>query len=351
MKSPEVVVITGATAGVGRATARRFARTGARLGLVARERERLEETQREVVSLGGQAVILAGDVALPETTERIAAETEAQFGPIDVWVNNAMLSVYSRIWDMPPDEFKRVTEVTYLGYVFGTQAALRRMLPRDRGTIVQVGSSLAYRSIPFQSAYCAAKHAIHGFTDSLRSELIHDHKHVEVTMVQLPSMNTPQFIWAKSRLPQKAKPPAPIFEPEIAAEAIHWSAHHPRREFYLGAMTSIGIKVNKLMPAFLDHYLSTRSFGKTNQRRDPAKPDNLWGPVPGEFGSRGPYSADAQEKSWQLRLSKHRWSLSLAGAGVLGAAAWLWGSRRRAPSAPTRRVRAPAAELEAMGVG
>lgn len=299
------------------------------MGLVARDQVRLELTQREVEELGGQAVIFSGDVADPATTERIAAETETQFGPINIWVNNAMLSVYSRIWEMPPEEFKRVTDVTYLGYVYGTQAALRRMLPRDRGTIVQVGSSLAYRSIPFQSAYCAAKHAIHGFTDSLRSELIHDKKHVAVTMVQLPSMNTPQFIWAKSRLPQKAKPPPPIYQPEIAAEAIHWSAHHPRREFYLGVLTSIGIKLNKVAPALLDHYLSDHSFGKTGEPRNPDKPDNLYGPVAGDFRAHGPFDRDAQGHSLQLRLSKHRGAAALVGAGALGAAAWALTRRRR----------------------
>jgi NAD(P)-dependent dehydrogenase (short-subunit alcohol dehydrogenase family) len=328
-RSNDVVVITGASAGVGRATAQRFARDGARLGLVARSLERLHAAQREVEQFGGRAVVVAGDVADPATTERIAAETEAAFGPIDIWVNNAMASVYSKIWEMPPEEFKRVTDVTYLGYVYGTQAALRRMLPRDHGTIVQVGSSLAYRSIPFQSAYCGAKHAIHGFTDSLRSELIHDHKHIEVTMVQLPSMNTPQFVWVKSRLPQKAKPPAPIYQPEIAAEAIHWSAYHPRREFYLGALTSIGIKLNKVAPAFLDHYLSTRSFGKTDQPRDPNKPDNLWGTVAGDFNAHGPFDADAQDTSWQLRLSKHRAAATLLGVGALGAAAWAMTRQRR----------------------
>jgi hypothetical protein len=185
-----------------------------------------------------------------------------------------------------------------------------------------VGSSLAYRSIPFQSAYCAAKHAIHGFTDSLRSELIHDKKHIDVTMVQLPSMNTPQFVWVKSRLPQAAKPPPPIYQPEIAAEAIYWSAHHPRREFYLGVLTSLGIKINKVAPAFLDHYLSTRSFGKTDELRDPRAPDNLWVPVRGDFDAHGPFDADAQAKSTQLELSKHRVATTLTVAGAVGIAAW-----------------------------
>jgi len=348
--SPEVVVITGASAGVGRATAVRFARAGARLGLVARDRARLLDAQREVEENGGRAIIVVGDVADPATTERLAAETEAAFGPIDIWVNNAMASVYSKIWEMLPAEFKRVTDVTYLGYVYGTQAALRRMLPRDRGTIVQIGSSLAYRSIPFQSAYCAAKHAIHGFTDSLRSELIHDQKHIEVTMVQLPSMNTPQFVWVKSRLPQAAKPPAPIYQPEIAAEAIYWSAHNPRREFYLGVLTSIGIKVNKLAPGFLDRYLSTRSFGKTNEPRDPNAPDNLWAPVSGDFDAHGPFDDEAKERSLQFELSKRRLATTLTLASAFGIAAWgltkMCGRgavtrQKRAASAPRSGVALP----------
>lgn len=328
---PETVVITGASAGVGRATALEFARHGASLGLVARGRDRLESTRREVERLGGRAVVLAGDVADPETAEQIAEMTTSAFGPIDIWVNNAMASVYSKIVEMPPEEFKRVTEVTYLGYVYGTQAALRRMLPRDRGTIVQVGSSLAYRSIPWQSAYCGAKHAIHGFTDSLRSELIDDHSNVQVTMVQLPSMNTPQFVWVKSRLPQQAKPPPPIYQPEVAARTLYWAAHHPRREVYLGAMTSIGIKLNKLWPAFLDHYLVGRSFGKTSTPRNRAQPDNLWQPAPGRWAAHGPFDADAQDHSLQMMFSRYR--AILAGVATVAAAGIIVAriSRRRDP--------------------
>ena len=280
---PEVVVITGASAGIGRATAEIFAREGARLGLLARGGERLEATRSEVERLGGHAVVLTADVADPHATEEIATLTEKKFGPIDIWINNAMASIYSKIAEMTPEEFKRVTDVTYLGVVYGTQAALRRMLPRNRGTIVQVGSALAYRSIPFQSAYCAAKHAIHGFTDSLRSELIAERKNVHVTMVQLPSMNTPQFVWAKSRLPQKAKPPPPIYQPEVAARAIHWAAHHRRREVYVGVSTALGIRLNKICPSILDRYVSGHAFGHTGEARDPDQPDNLWSPAPGAW--------------------------------------------------------------------
>ncbi len=338
MKSAEVVVVTGASAGVGCATAVEFARHGARLGLVARGVERLEATKRAVEAAGGEAVVLAADIADPETAERIAKMVTQAFGPIDVWVNNAMASVYSKIADMTAEEYQRVTDVTYLGYVYGTKAALRRMLPRNHGTIVQVGSSLAYRSIPYQSAYCAAKHAIHGFTDSLRSELIADGKtNIHVTMVQLPSMNTPQFAWVKSRLERKAKPPPPIYQPEVAARTIYWAAHHPRREVYLGAMTSLGIKLNKLMPSFLDHYLVGRSFGKTDERRDPSQPDNLWAPAPGNWGAHGPFDADATDSSTQMELSKRRGLVTgvalAATAGIIGALWWKRHGARRVAAA------------------
>ena len=330
----EVVVITGASAGVGRATAREFARRGACLGLLARGHDRLEATQHEVEELGGRAVILSGDVADPQSTEQLAELTERHFGPIDIWINNAMASVYSRIADMPAEEFKRVTDVTYLGYVYGTQAALRRMLPRNRGAIVQIGSSLAYRSIPYQSAYCAAKYAIRGFTDSLRSELIADRKKIRLTMVQLPAINTPQFAWVKSRLPQKAKPPAPIYQPEVAARTIYWAAHQNRREVYLGINTVVGIKLNKLWPGFLDRYLVGRSFGETHEPRDPNQPDNLWNPAPGPWGAHGPFDRDAEEHSLQIELSKRRATASLVALGLAALTAVWWQSHRPRPHSP-----------------
>lgn len=338
--SPEVVVITGASAGVGRAVARRFARAGACLGLLARDEHRLAAARAEVEALGGRAVYCVGDVADPEAHERIAALTEAAFGPLDIWVNNAMASVYSLIWEMPPEEFQRVTDVTYLGVVYGTQTALRRMRPRNRGAIVQVGSSLAYRSIPYQSAYCAAKHAVHGFTDSLRSELQHDRSNIRLTMVQLPAINTPQFVWVKSRLPQAAKPPSPIYQPEVAADAIYWAAHHDRREVYLGYMTALGIKLNKVWPGLLDRYLINRSFGETNQPRDPAQPDNLWQPAPGDWAARGPFSSESVPRSLQFELSKHRGLLAALGAAA--AVALLLQHRRAAPRISSARHAPPA---------
>ncbi len=324
--NPEVVVVTGASAGVGRAVAEEFARRGAHLGLLARGKERLEAAQREVERLGGRAVILSGDVADPAVTEHLAELTEQAFGPIDIWVNNAMVSVYSQIAEMPAEEFKRVTEVTYLGYVYGTQAALRRMLPRNCGAIVQVGSSLSYRSIPYQSAYCAAKHAVCGFTDSLRSELLANRKHIRLTMVQLPSMNTPQFVWAKNRLPEKAKPPRPIYQAEVAARAIYWAAHCHRREVFVGASTVLGIGLNKIWPGFLDHYLVGHSFSHTHEPRNPDQPDNLWSPAPGRWGAHGPFDGDARDFSWEMSLSRRRGILMLAGVAI---AAWLLIRRER----------------------
>src|ERR687886_2704359 len=230
----EVVAVTGASAGVGRATAQAFAKRGARVGLISRGRVGLEGAKKEVESFGGKALVLPTDVADAGAVEAAAQKVEEEFGPIDIWVNNAMVSVFSPVKEMTPEEFKRVTEVTYLGYVHGTLAALRRMLPRDRGTILQVGSALCYRGIPLQAAYCAAKHAIQGFTESLRCELIHDRSNVKITMVQMPALNTPQFAWSKSRMPRKAQPVPPIYQPEVAADAIVWAAHHERPELYVG---------------------------------------------------------------------------------------------------------------------
>src|SRR3989442_3877734 len=229
-EKPEVVVITGASAGVGRAMVQAFARRGARLGLIARGPDGLEATRAEVEQLGGSALVFAVDVANAQKVEEAAARVEEEFGPLDIWVNNAMVSVFSPVKEMTAEEFHRVTEVTYLGVVYGTLAALKRMLPRDHGAIVQVGSALAYRGIPLQAAYCGAKHAIQGFTESLRCELLHDNSRVHVVMVQLPAMNTPQFDWVKSRMPRKPQPVPPIYDPEIAAEAIVWAASTLRRE-------------------------------------------------------------------------------------------------------------------------
>jgi len=252
---PEVVVITGASAGLGRAIAQEFGSHGAAVGLISRNSERLETAKKEIEELGGRALVLPLDVADAGAIERAAEQVENELGPIDVWVNNAMASVFSPIEEMEPEEFKRVTEVTYLGVVYGTLSALKRMRQRDRGTIVQVGSALAYRSIPLQSAYCAAKHAIAGFTDSLRCELVHQRSRVRVTMVQMPALNTTQFGWVKSRLSHKAQPVPPIFQPEVGARAVYWAAHHHRRELFVGSSTVAAIMGQKFIPGLLDEYL------------------------------------------------------------------------------------------------
>ena len=314
----EVVVITGASAGVGRASAHNFARHGARIALLARGTDGLEAAQREVQELGGTAIVIPVDVANPEQVEAAAARVEIDLGKIDIWINNAMASVFSPIKEMTPEEFRRVTEVTYLGYVYGTLAALKRMLPRDRGVIVQVGSALAYRGIPLQSAYCAAKHAVQGFCDSLRCELLHDNSGVRLTMVQLPALNTPQFGWVKSRLPRKAQPVPPFFQPEVAAEAIYFAAHTPRREFYVGA-PSVGVIVaNKFVPGLLDHYLARSGYDSQQYdgAEDPNRPNNLWQPVPGDHGAHGAFDARARSWSPQLWTSEHRTLVALAAIGL-----------------------------------
>jgi short-subunit dehydrogenase len=326
----KTVVITGASAGLGRAIVREFAKRKANIGLIARGTDGLAGARREVESMGGKALVLPADVADAERIERAAAQVEDEFGPIDVWVNNAMTSVFSPIKEMEAEEFKRVSEVTYLGVVYGTLAALKRMLPRDRGTIVQVGSALAYRSIPLQAAYCAAKHAIVGFTDSLRCELIHDQSHVRVTVVHMPALNTPQFGWVKSRLKRKAQPVPPIFEPEVGARAVYWAAHHNRRELWVGGPTVEAILGNKVAPGLLDHYLAKHGYDaqQTNEREDPRRPNNLWEPVPGDHGAHGTFDARAHRRSFELWTDLNRSWLLLAGAG-LGMAGYLWAARRR----------------------
>ncbi|HEX5081536.1 MAG TPA: SDR family oxidoreductase [Blastocatellia bacterium] len=317
---PEVVVITGASAGVGRATVREFARRGAHIGLLARGRDGLEAARREVEQLGGRALALPTDVADADRVEAAAAEVEEKLGPIDVWINNAMTSVFSPVKEMKPEEFKRVTEVTYLGVVYGTLAALKRMLPRDRGVIVQVGSALAYRGIPLQAAYCGAKHAIQGFVDSLRCELLHDKSNVRVTMAQMPALNTPQFQWVKSRLPHKAQPVPPIFQPEVAARAIYYAAHHDRRELYVGTPTVEAIIGNKVAPGLLDRYLARTGYEsqQTGEPADPNRPNNLWEPVPGDHGAHGVFDDRSSDYSLHLWANTHRGLLALAGLGVAG---------------------------------
>ena len=320
---PQVVVITGASAGVGRALVRAYARRGARIGLIARGRAGLEGARRDVEELGGQALILPLDVADAAAVEAAASRVEDELGPIDVWVNNAMLSVFSPIMQTTPEDFRRVTDVTYLGYVHGTLSALRRMLPRDRGVIVQVGSALAYRGIPLQSAYCAAKHAVQGFMDSLYSELLHEKSGVKATMVQLPAVNTPQFRWVKSRLPNEAQPVPPIFQPEVIAEGILFAADHPRREFWIGWPTFKAIVGNTVVPGYADRYLAENGYDgqQTDVPLDRARPNNLWDPVDRakDYGAHGVFDDGARSFSLQLWASTNRrWLIAVAAAFALG---------------------------------
>ncbi|HZU75448.1 MAG TPA: SDR family oxidoreductase [Dehalococcoidia bacterium] len=324
---PEIVVVTGASAGVGRATVQRFAQEGAWIGLIARGEDGLEGARRDVEATGGRALVLPLDVADADAVEDAAERVERALGPIDIWINDAMASVFSPVKEMTAAEFKRVTEVTYLGFVYGTLAALHRMLPRDRGRIVQVGSALAYRGIPLQAAYCGAKHAIQGFTESLRCELLHDGSHVTVGMVQMPALNTPQFRWVKSRLPHKAQPVPPIFQPEVAAEAIHFMAHSRRPELWVGGPTVKAIMGNKLIPRLLDHYLGKTGYTsqQTDEPADPNRPDNLWQPVDGkgggDRGAHGVFDDRASDHSVELWATMHRTALAAAaGSTVLAAA-------------------------------
>jgi NAD(P)-dependent dehydrogenase (short-subunit alcohol dehydrogenase family) len=324
----EVVVVTGASAGVGRAIVREFAKRGARIGLLARGEERLQDARHEVEELGGQALVLRTDIADAQQVEAAAEQVEAEFGPIDIWVNNAMTTVFAPIEDITPDEFKRATDVTYLGTVHGTMAALRRMRTRDRGTIVQVGSALAYRSIPLQAPYCGAKHAVKGFTDSLRCELLHDQSRIHLTMVQLPALNTPQFEWCRSKLPKHPQPVPPIFQPEVAARAVVWAAHHRRREVYVGGPTMLSIWADKFFPGLVDRYLARNAYDgqQTDDPVDPDRPSNLFETVPGRQGAHGIFDDRSSPHSWQFWLNQNR-NWLLAGAAVAGVA--LGGALRR----------------------
>jgi len=311
-----VVVITGASAGVGRATVRAFARTGAAIGLLARGIDGLSAARREIESQGCRAVAIPTDVADAAAVEGAADRIERELGPIDVWVNNAMVSVFSPVKELTPDDVRRVTDVTYLGVVYGTMAALKRMLPRDRGSIVQVSSGLAYRGIPLQAAYCGAKHAIQGFTESLRCELLHDHSAVHVSMVHLPAMNTPQFDWVKSRLPREPQPVPPIYAPEIAADAIVWAATHRRREISVGGPTVTAIWANKIASGVFDRYLARSGYDsqQTDQPVSPNRQDNLWEPVPGDHGAHGRFTDRSIGRSPQTWINEH---LASTAAGLL----------------------------------
>jgi NAD(P)-dependent dehydrogenase (short-subunit alcohol dehydrogenase family) len=313
--SDEVVVITGAGKGVGRAVARRFAGLGVALGLLGRGREALEAAAREVEEAGGRALVVPTDVADAESVEAAAGAVEDALGPIDIWVNNAMTTVFAYFEEITPDEFERATRVTYLGTVWGTKSALARMRPRDRGTIVQAGSALAYRGIPLQAPYCGAKHAIKGFTESLRTELLHQKSKVRVTMVQLPGLNTPQFDHCRSKVAHHPMPVPPIFQPELAADAIHWAAHHRRREVYVGVPAALTILGNKLAPWLAERYLA-RTAVKSQQVPDTApspqnRPGNLFEPDPGDPGAHGRFDDDAHAHSPQWAAAKHRRALAV----------------------------------------
>lgn len=320
------MVVTGASAGVGRATARRLAREGAHVCLIARESDGLGDAEEEVRAIGGPALAVGCDVADAEAVFRAANTCEERLGPIDVWVNNAMTTVFSPVADLSPDEARRVTEVTYLGYVHGTLAALRHMRPRDRGVIVQVGSSLAYRSIPLQAAYCGAKHAIRGFTDSMRSELMHEGGGIAVTAVHLPAVNTPQFDWARTHMKHEPRPVAPIYRARAAAAAIVEAARHPERAYWLGRMTPVLILADMVAPGLLDRYLANRAWQGQQTRRsaDPNRPDNLFQSVSGQHRTDGAFSAEAMDNLSVYSPPAVKTILILGGslmAGLLGAGA------------------------------
>jgi NAD(P)-dependent dehydrogenase (short-subunit alcohol dehydrogenase family) len=320
MSKRGIVVVSGASAGIGRATARRFARAGWRVAVFARGTDGLDAAAREIANLGGEAMAIALDVADEAAIEAAADRVEREWGPIDVWINNAMVTAYCEFMDMSPQDFRRATEVTYFGSVWGIRAALKRMLPRDRGAIVQVGSALAYRSIPLQSAYCGAKSALRGFIDSLRSELLHDGSRVHLTMVQLSAFNTPQFDWGKTCIPKQPQPVPPIFQPEVAAEGIYYAATHRRRELWVGWPAVKAILAQKLIPGILDRILAKRGYDgqHTNDPLPPGRRDNLYEPVPGDHGAHGRFDARSMPRSVQLWLDMNR--TLLLGAAMLAAA-------------------------------
>ncbi|HJU20245.1 MAG TPA: SDR family oxidoreductase [Stellaceae bacterium] len=325
----QTIVVTGASAGVGRAVAHAFAARGAHIGLIARGADGLAGAAAEVEAKGGRALILPTDVADPQAVEAAAAKTEETFGPIEIWVNVAMATIFAPVAEITPEEFRRATEVTYLGSVYGTMAALRRMKPRNRGTIVQIGSALAYRAIPLQAAYCGAKFAIRGFIESLRCELLHDKSDIHLAIVQMPALNTPQFNWARNKMKQRPQPVAPIFQPEVAARAVLFAADSRRREVWVGRSTVKAILGNRLAPGLLDHYLARTGYSGqlSEEAADPNAPDNLMTPVPGDPGTHGRFDSRATDNAPQLWATRHRTALvsglsalaaGLAGAGLAG---------------------------------
>lgn len=332
----EVVVVTGATGGVGRATARAFGARGAAVALLARGEHALRRAAEEVEEAGGRALPLVVDVADAEAVDAAATRVEEELGPIDVWVNAAFSTVFAPVAQIRPEELRRATEVTYFGFVHGTQAALRRMTPRDRGTVVQVGSALAERSVPLQAVYCGAKHAIQGFTESLRCELLHDRSGVRVTMVQMPGLNTPQFSWVLTRLPRHPRPVAPVYQPEVAARAVLHAADHPeRRVYWVGGSTVATLLGQKFAPGLLDRYLARTGYDgqQTDRPVDPSRPVNLWKPpddtAPDDYGAHGIFDDEAHPRSIQFWISRNRRPLAMAATGAV-AAALAGGLRRRA---------------------
>src|SRR4051794_38095980 len=326
-----VAVVTGASGGVGRATARLLGERGASVVLVARGRDGLAAAAREVEEHGGRALAIPADVSRYEDVEAAARAAERAFGSIDLWINNAMVSMYSPFTRMTPEEFHHIVEVTFLGTVHGTRVALERMIPADRGVIIQVGSALAFRSIPLQSAYCASKHAIQGFTESIRSELIHEGSAVRVSIVNMPALNTTQFVWTKNKMPHEVRPTGTIFQPEVAADAILFAAEHDRREIMVGYTTVEATLGEKVMPGLLDRYLATAAWegSMLPQPADPNRPDNLWKPLSGDHGAHGQFDSVARRFSIQLWATKHRAALlsSLLLAGATWATARLAKSR------------------------
>ncbi len=335
--APRVTVITGASGGIGRATAEEFARRGDRLALIARGDSGLSAAEGRAVQLGADRVLtIPMDVADPDALKAVVERVEAELGSIDVWVNVAFTSVFARFDDISPEEYRRVTEVSYLGYVYGTMAVLPRMRERDRGTIVHVGSALAYRGIPLQTAYCGAKHAIQGFHEALRCELLHDKSGVKVTMVQMPAVNTPQFSWVLSRLPRHAQPVPPIYQPEVAARAVLYAAEHPRRrEYWVGASTVGTLVANAVAPGLLDRYLARTGFKaqQTDERRSDDQPANLWEPADGrdgrDFGAHGVFDRRAHAESVQQVISHHYRQAAVVGGAVAAVTGAAWASARR----------------------
>lgn len=314
---PRIVVVTGAGAGVGRAIAREFAAQGDWVGLISRDEHRLQEAAEELRGMGVLALAVPADTADAAAVEAAAQKIEDELGPIDVWVNNAMATVFSPVADITPEEFARGTQVTYLGTVHGTMSALKRMRARNRGTIINIGSALAYRSVPLQSVYCGAKSAIRGFTDSLRSEILHDKLNIHLTMVHLPAVNTPQFGWAKNRTGHQARPVPPVYQPEVIARAVHFASRARRRETWVGFPTVVAIMANRIAPGFADRYLAKSGYSgqMLAQTKSPDAPNNLFEPVPAEVAAHGDFGAKARTGSWEVFTTEHR-ALAFAAAGL-----------------------------------